>query len=172
MTIQKYDIEDFKEASYEDDGTMTRSAEELQKALIGKKIVSVEKRELTDAEKAIVEKEEYGYLNTYLYGGEMTILTLSDQTIALLIEIGDCCAYTSLDVFKLLDTDHVITGVGTTDGFNKWFIYAEDSVVATADVSWSCGNPFYYGYGFEIKVLPLIIQVAESSKRKEITDGS
>lgn len=172
MTLQKYDIEVFKEYSYKDDGTMTRSAEELQKALVGKKIISVEKRKFTDAEKAVIKEQKNGYLNNYLYGREMTILTLSDQTIAMLREIDDCCAYTSLDAFKLLDTDHVITGVGTTDEFNTWFIYAEDSVVATADVSWSCGNPFYYGYGFEIKVLPLIIQVAESSKRKEVTDGS
>lgn len=171
MTLQKYDIEVFPDNSYEDDGTMTRSAEELQKAIVGKKIIAVEKRHFTDAEKEFIKQED-GYFLSYLYGFEQTILTLSDQTLAVLVEVGDCCAYTSLDAFKLLDTEHAITGVGTTDGFNTWFIYAEDSVVATADVSWSCGNPFYYGYGFEIKVLPLIIQVAESSKRKELTDGS
>lgn len=171
MTLQKYDIEVFDGDSYEDNGTMTQSAEDLQKALIGKKIVAVEKRDFTDAEKAIITRENNGYY-PYLYTGTKTFLTLSDQTVAVLVEFSDCCAYTSLDVFKLLDTDHAITGVGTTDGFNTWFIYAEDSVVATADVSWSCGNPFYYAYGFEIKVLPLVIQIEESSNRKEISDGS
>ena len=172
MTLQKYDIEVFDKDSYYDDGTMTRSAEELQEALVGKKIVAVEKRDFTDAEKAIITRENNGYYPYHLYSGKKTFLTLSDQTIAILVDVSDCCAHTSLDVFKLLDTEHAITGVGTTDGFNTWFIYAKDSIVATADVSWSCGNPFYYAYGFEIQVLPLVIQIAESSKRKEISDGS
>ena len=48
--------------------------------------------------------------------------------------------------------DHVILGVGTTDGYTTWHIYADFGDVMRLKVGWSCGNPFYYGYGFTIRV--------------------
>lgn len=39
-------------------------------------------------------------------------------------------------------------------GFTKWHIYADMGDVMELDVEWSCGNPFYYGYGFDIVVEP------------------
>jgi hypothetical protein len=68
---------------------------------------------------------------------------------------GDCCAYTELESFLLNPelVDHVITGVGTTDGYQTWHVYADMGDVLKLDVGWSCGNPFYYGYGFTIRVV-------------------
>ncbi|MER7922127.1 hypothetical protein ABTY96_03150 [Streptomyces sp. NPDC096057] len=66
----------------------------------------------------------------------------------------DCCAYTELESFLLHadKVDHIITGVGTTDGFATWHIFADMGDVLELSVGWSCGNPFYYGYGFTITV--------------------
>jgi hypothetical protein len=50
--------------------------------------------------------------------------------------------------------EHAILGVGTTEGYTKWHIYADFGDVMQLDVGWSCGNPFYYGYGFDIAVEP------------------
>jgi hypothetical protein len=48
--------------------------------------------------------------------------------------------------------DHIILGVGTTDGYTTWHVYADAGDVLELAVGWSCGNPFYYGYGFTITV--------------------
>jgi hypothetical protein len=73
-----------------------------------------------------------------------------------LVGNGDCCAYTELESFLLHPelVDHIITGVGTTDGYNTWHIYADIGDVLELSVGWSSGNPFYYGYGFDIQVKP------------------
>jgi hypothetical protein len=49
--------------------------------------------------------------------------------------------------------DHIITGVGTTGGYTTWHIYADMGDVLELSVGWSSGNPFYYGYGFDISVV-------------------
>ena len=46
----------------------------------------------------------------------------------------------------------MILGVGTTDGYTTWHIFADMGDVLELTVVWSCGNPFYYGYGFTITV--------------------
>jgi hypothetical protein len=71
-----------------------------------------------------------------------------------LVGTDDCCAYTELETFLLnVDkVDHIITGVGTTDGYTKWHIYCDFGDVLELTVGWSSGNPFYYGYGFAIIV--------------------
>lgn len=71
-----------------------------------------------------------------------------------LADTYDTGAYTNLeDVITHLDKiDHMIMGVGTTEGFTKWHIYADLGDVLELTVGWDCGNPFYYGYGFEITV--------------------
>ena len=53
-------------------------------------------------------------------------------------------------------------GVGTTDGFTRWHIYADMGDVLELEVGWSCGNPFYYGYGFNITVESVADAVIES----------
>ena len=72
-----------------------------------------------------------------------------------LADTNDCCAYTELESFLLHPdkVDHIITGIGTTEGASKWHIYADAGDVLELSVGWSCGNPFYYGYGFEIDVV-------------------
>ena len=45
-------------------------------------------------------------------------------------------------------------GVGTTGEYTRWHIYADLGDVLELTVGWSCGNPFYYGYGFYIDVVP------------------
>lgn len=156
----RYEIEVFPEDSWDDDGTMTESAKTLQNAVVGHRIISAEKRYFS---------EKYSWES-----GERLVLSLDNQTEVVLREEGDCCAYTSVDIFKLIDTQHVITSVGTNEGFQKWYIYAENNPVFEMDVSWSCGNPFYYGYGFSIQVVPLTIVVDAPESRpvsKEINSS-
>jgi hypothetical protein len=127
----------------DDNGTMSENVETLEKAIVGHKIVKVE-------ENARIPREQR-YWGSY-QGLE---LTLDDGRKVYLADTSDCCAYTGLEgVIKHLDQiDHVIMGVGTTGGFTKWHIYADLGDVLELDVSWSAGNPFYYGYGFDILVV-------------------
>jgi hypothetical protein len=115
---------------YEDDGTMPESLASLERAVVGRRIVSAERE-----------------------SGPLT-LTLDDGTKVRLIETSDCCAYTDLEEFFLNPemVEHVITGVGTTDGYTTWHIFADFGDIMTLKVGWSAGNPFYYGYGFHIAV--------------------
>lgn len=124
----------------EDDGTMPENVEKLSSHVVGRKIVSVE-------ENVNVPLEYWGT-------GSATVLTLDNGKQVLLRDTDDCCAYTTMqDVILHLDKiDHVITGVGTTGGFERWHIYADFGDVVELEVGWSSGNPFYYGYGFDISV--------------------
>lgn len=143
MTVNPYPEEVLDEDR--DDGTMVENVAELRENLVGRKIVSVEKNA------QIKHKAENNY---YWNGDRGTALVLDNGKKVFLIDGGDCCAYTELeDVILNLDKiDHVITGIGTTDGYNTWHIYADLGDVAELKVGWSCGNPFYYGYGFDIHV--------------------
>lgn len=124
----------------DDDGTMPENVETLRSAVVGHKIVSV------------VENKEI----PTRWGGATRafVITLDNGRRVMLADSDDCCAYTSLEKFLLnVDRiDHVITGVGTTDGYEKWHIFADLGDVLTLEVGWSAGNPFYYGYGFDITV--------------------
>lgn len=123
-----------------DDGTMPANVDELTAAVVGHKIVAAEK----------------GEVRLRYYGTDSgLVLTLDDGRKVTLADSSDCCAYTGLENFLLHpeNVDHVITGVGTTDGYTKWHIYAAVGDVLEMDVAWSCGNPFYYGYGFEIAII-------------------
>lgn len=125
--------------SDDDDGTMVNNVATLSEAVIGRRIVSVEKAE---------------WPGKY-YGNEHGhVITLDNGKQVRLADSSDCCAYTELESF-LLHADkikHVITGVGTTDGFTTWHVYADYGDILELTVGWSCGNPFYYGYGFDITV--------------------
>lgn len=114
-----------------DDGTMPMNVEELSDAVVGHRIVSAEK--LGDSFKIILDNDKAVWLKN----------------------TDDCCAFTYLDSFLLNveNIEHVITGVGTTESYEKWHIYADLGDVLELSVNWSSGNPFYYGYGFNIAVV-------------------
>lgn len=129
MTIEsKYPLEDLDDLS--DDGTMPDCRDTLAAAVVGHRIIGV--------------SNEIGVPSIHLDNG----------TVVRLIENADCCAYTELTTF-LLHADkvrNVITAVGTTEQFSKWFIVADMTDVLELEVSWSGGNVGYYTYGFSIKV--------------------
>ena len=116
----------------DDNGTMPENVAQLADAVTGHKIVSVEKDKTGTA-----------------------VVTLDNGKQVILADGGDCCAYTVLQAFLLHPeaVDHVITGVGTTGGFTRWHVYADMGDVLELTVGWSCGNPFYYGYEFDISVI-------------------
>lgn len=133
----------------EDDGTMVASKEALAQAVVGHRIVSVDKG-----------SDQDGYAG--LYGGTtVTVITLDNGKRVRLMGVGDCCAFTDVEQFLLHPerVNHAILGVGTTEGYTKWHIYADMGDVLELTVGWSAGNPFYYGYGFEIEVEDLPAEV-------------
>lgn len=133
----------------EDNGTMPENVEALGKVVVGRRIVSAEKHDY-------ITYDDEGYHET---GGGL-VLTLDDGTRAAMINTDDCCAHTSLSKFLLHPerVDHVITGVASTGGFTKWHIFADLGDVLELDVEWSSGNPFYYGYGFQITTAVLDVK--------------
>jgi hypothetical protein len=154
MSDDRYPTETLDE--YDDDGTMPANVEELGKAVIGHRIVKVEKTPVK-AEKT-----------NYWHGGDMLVLTLDNGTRVRLHDTSDCCAYTELEEFFTHPemVEHAILGVGTTEGYTKWHIYADFGDVMGLKVGWSCGNPFYYGYGFDIAVEPMS-ERAENHEKTE-----
>lgn len=123
---------------------MPENVSELEQAVVGHRIVSAEQRNLP---------------GEYRWHGEQTalVLTLDNGKQVILHDTDDCCAYTALEKFVLdpASVDHMILGVGTTEGYTTWHIYADFGDVMQLQVGWSCGNPFYYGYGFRIQVVDL-----------------
>jgi hypothetical protein len=117
---------------------MPASLDALSDAVIGRKIVSAE-----------IEQFESSYWPT-----EGLVITLDDGRRVKLVGRSDCCAFTDLEAFLLNPeaVEHAILGVGTTDGYTRWHIFADFGDVMELTVGWSCGNPFYYGYGFDILV--------------------
>ncbi|AVP42365.1 hypothetical protein SEA_PIPER2020_69 [Mycobacterium phage Piper2020] len=134
----------------DDDGTMPDNVDALRQAVVGRRIVSATKGQA----KVVVNR----------WGGERLedvtglIIELDDGTKVILQDTSDCCAYTELESFFLApnSVDHIITGVGTTDGYETWHIYADMGDILKLKVGWSPGNPFYYGYGFDIHVSRII----------------
>ena len=135
MSADRYPVEALHPES--DDGTMPQNVEALAETVIGHRIVKAEQ---------LGAKDRWDPL----------ILTLDTGQRVVVTNTSDCCAYTSLDAFLLHPERvvHVITGVGTTEGYTEWHIYADAGDVLNLTVNWSCGNPFYYGYGFSIYVEP------------------
>lgn len=130
---------------WDDDGHMPRNKQELAEAVVGHRIVAAEKKPV---------KDRYGYSDDCL------ILTLDTGNQVKLSPQSDCCAYTEVEKFLLHpeSVDHIITGVGTTEGYTEWHIYADFGDILEMTVDWSCGNPFYYAYGFVIEVEPMTIE--------------
>lgn len=148
--IEKYPAEILGEDA--DDGTMPSNVDALREPVVGHRIVSAEQS-----------------------GARFTI-TLDNGTQVELADTDDCCAHTELDAFLLHPdrVDHIITGVGTTDGYTTWHIYADMGDVLELTVSWSSGNPFYYGYGFNITVTEPDTVHVESylGEQPALTDGA
>lgn len=143
MTDTRYPVETFDDDDYpEDDGTMPANVEALAEAVVGHRIVSAESVDDPGVDK---------YWSSY---GPSLVLTLDNGKRVVLRNTSDCCAYTELQEFFLdpAAVDHMILGVGTTEGYTTWHIYADFGDVMKMKVGWSCGNPFYYGYGFDIEV--------------------
>lgn len=128
MSVNPYPTETLHED--DDDGTMPDSRDALAEAVVGHRIVAVEK-----------------------HGCDLAI-TLSSGKRVWAYATSNCCAFTEVETFLLNADriDHIITGVGTTDGFTKWHVFADMGDVLELTVGWSPGNPFYYGYGFQIAV--------------------
>lgn len=140
---ERYPIEDLNDDYPDnDDGTIPGNVAELEEAVVGHRIVK--------AERDPNVKSPYSWRDS---GG--FVITLDNGKRVVLQDTDDCCAYTELESFCLNveNIDHVITGVGTTDGATRWHIYADLGDVMELQVGWSSGNPFYYGYGFDITVL-------------------
>lgn len=125
-----------------DNGTMPKNVSEFSNTVIGHKIASV---------KRTLKKD------SYIGKQEVTVFTLDDGSQVELINTNDCCAFTKLEniVEKLPFMDHIITDVVSSDGYSKWHIIADFGEVLELQIKWSAGNPFYYNYGFNIKVKPV-----------------
>ena len=141
MTTERYATEVL--ADDDDCGVMPENVEALRQAVVGHRIVSVEKDVPADI-------KGYSWKNT------ASFITLDNGTRVRLVDTADCCAYTELEAFLLHPemVDHAILGVGTTDEYTTWHIFADYGDILELTVGWSCGNPFYYGYGFDITVEP------------------
>jgi len=126
--MTRYPVEELED-DY-DDGTMPENVAELATHVVGHRIVSVEQSSGT------------------------TVITLDNGKRVELADTNDCCAYTEVGAFLLHpeSVNHVITGVGTTEQYTTWHVYADMGDILKLTVGWSCGNPFYYGYGLEIRV--------------------
>lgn len=122
-----------------DNGTMVDNVNELSELVIGHRIVGTTCTPSTGPFSSMA--------------GKFT-LTLDDGTRVELVDTDDCCASTELKSFLIHPerVDHIITGIGTTNGYTTWHIYADMGDVLEMNVNWSAGNPFYYGYGFIIRV--------------------
>lgn len=137
--FQGYEVEEL--GSDDDCGVMPDQIDYISKAVVGHKIVSA----------------EYEQVPHRWYKGQVArvfVITLDNGHKVELQDTDDCCAYTELRNFLLnVDkVDHVITGVGTTEGYETWHIFCDMGDVLELNVGWSAGNPFYYGYGFNITV--------------------
>lgn len=131
--MNPYPIEELSED--EDDGTMPSNVAELARAVVGHRIKSAQRVPAP-------------------YDQQAMEITLDDGTVVEMHDDGDCCAYTNLESFLLHADriDHIITGVGTTDGYETWHVFADFGDVMEMRVGWSGGNVGYYGYGFDIRV--------------------
>ena len=57
----------------------------------------------------------------------MTLITLDNGTRVRMVGRYDCCAYSDVNAYLLHPelVDRGIIGVGTTDGYTRWHIYAD-----------------------------------------------
>jgi hypothetical protein len=128
-----------KQYEIDDDGTLAENVSELRELVVGHRIVNV---------------AEFYLVGSAFPGKRPGLrITLDTGRTVELYAGRDCCAYTQLESFlwNADKIDHVITGVSTSDEYEKWNIYADLGDVLGLEVGWSAGNG-WYGYGFEIVV--------------------
>lgn len=156
MSDERYPAEQL--GAEDDDGTMPDNVRALADIVVGHRIVS-----------AIRSGSLPKPPGSYRWRHDGLLLTLDDGREVAVVNTDDCCASTELEAFLLHPerVDHVITGVGTTDGFTRWHIYADAGDVMEMTVGWSCGNPFYYGYGFDIDVVGASGTTPEGQRRQQ-----
>lgn len=136
----------------EDDGTMPRNVATLANQVVGRRIVKSEVQEVDPKDFKAADPQDTYWSE---YGRPKgLVLTLDDGRRVILANSSECCAHTYLEKFLLHPerVDHAITGVASTNGYTKWHIFADLGDILELDVEWSAGNPFYYGYGFDIAV--------------------
>ena len=123
-----------------DDGTIVDNVAHLAESVVGRRIVKVEGLG--------------GTRRSSVYSAPQLRITLDTGATVELAGTADCCAGTDLESFlwNAKAVDHIITGIRTENGYGKWSIFADFGDVLELTVDWGCGNPFYYGYGFEITV--------------------
>jgi hypothetical protein len=127
-----------KNYEMDDNGTMAANVAELEALVVGRRIVSA----------------AWALPNSEIDGKRAgLIITLDTGRVVQVEDSQNCCAYTQLESFlwNADKIDHVITGVSTSDEYEKWNIYADLGDVLGLEVGWSAGNG-WYGYGFEIVV--------------------
>ena len=133
-----------------DDGTMPDNVSEFADAIVGHRIVKVE-RNKTVRTGGTAWRERPRTVHADV------VFTLDTGQMVALAPGGDCCAFTELDdiVGNLADVDHAVTQVKPSPGYDEWYILADYGEMMRMKVGWSPGNPFYYGYGFSIHVIPV-----------------
>lgn len=140
----------YGEVNAEDNGTMVDGVQNLRNAVVGHRIVKVEKNA------KIPKIPKTGSYYSWQDIADV-VLTLDNGKRVALIGESDCCAHGEISdiVEKLPLIDHIITDVGTSELYNKWHILANMEEVMELDVSWSPGNAFYYAYGIRVEVFDL-----------------
>lgn len=146
--------EDEKLDPEDDDGTIVENKETLKEELIGHRITSVSS--------TMPEGYENLFKSSYTVDRFSLFITLDTGKVVALGDTSDCCAYTELETFLLHPDkiDHIITNVTTAEGYTKWRVVADGNALLDLTLEWSSGNPFYYMYGFDIKVIePDVVQI-------------
>lgn len=137
MADERYPIETLDED--DDDGTMPANVAELAEAVIGG----------ADTEDRMVHG-----LRVQQEGFEVGVgaaVARVGESDSLAVIEGDDERLSGAVPLAL----HLLLGGGhdpSPDGYTTWHIYADFGDVMELTVGWSCGNPFYYGYGFDIMV--------------------
>lgn len=142
MAVYPEDTAENNPCGPEDDGTMPENVKELENLVVGHKIVNAEK---------------IGKSSVWSWQTDKRVLrlTLDDGRKFDIVNTDDCCAVTEVESWILHpeNVDNVITSVETENGFTKWHVLADGNDVLTMNVAWSCGNPFYYSYGFHYRIV-------------------
>jgi hypothetical protein len=107
-----------------DNGRIVENVEKLETSVIGRRIVSAERQQI---------KQSGSYWRT---GPTVFVITLDNGDQVQMFDTEDCCAHTTLENFLLhpQSVDHVILGVGTTEEYTTWHIYADFGDILALEV--------------------------------------
>lgn len=138
-----------------DNGQQASIKDNLEAALVGRKVVDVLPRKSQLFTLTAIE-EAAEALNRTIPKGQL-ILVLDNGTLVRIEEQSDCCAWTTIDKVKrnLHLVDNVITSVNMSEDLCEFYILTDFGQAMHLSTSFSCGNPFYYAYGLTIEVLKI-----------------